>query len=198
MPRAKGFTSLLAKQRVLRYIEDQQDTAEKAVSFGTRYDLEWEAYQTWCVLNPSARRPKCDPKTQIKVTQWLDQIDLRHVEPLDPDISIGPIVGDKSQEYKQDLMYWFARRKDSIYHPLLRQYPELNAWFHEALGTNYRIESSLVRESTIAKEKKQFNATLSRLTSNTRATATPSQTRFHIQHTRDHLNYLHNARKFIE
>ena len=198
MPRAKGFISLLAKQRVLKYIEDQQDKAEKAVNFGTRLDIEWEAYQAWSVLNPSARRPSCDPQTQIKVTQWLDQIDLRHVEPLDPDISVGPIIGTKGQENKQDLMYWYAKRKDSIYHPVLKQYPELNELFHEVLGTNYRIQSSLVRESTITKEKKQVNATLSRLTKNTRATAMPSQARFHIQQTRDHLNYLANARKFIE
>ena len=95
MPRAKGFTSLLAKQRVLKYIEDQQDRAEKAVNFGTRLDIEWEAYQAWSVLNPSARRPSCDPRTQVKVTQWLDQIDLRHVEPLDPDISVGPIISSE-------------------------------------------------------------------------------------------------------
>ena len=198
MPRAKGFSSLLTKQRVQQYIADHQDKAESAVTFGIRLDIEWEAYQAWSALNPSARRPSCDPRIQVKITQWLDQIDLRHVEPLDPDIGVGPIIGNKSQEYKQDLMYWYAKRKDSIYHPVLKQYPELNELFHEVLGTNYRIQSSLVRKSTITREMNQVNATISRLTKNTRVTAMPSQTRFHIQHSRHQLQYLSNARKFIE
>ena len=198
MPRARGFTSLLTKQRVLQYIEDHQDKAERAVTFGARLHIEWEAYQAWSALNPSARRPSCDPRIQVKITQWLDGIDLLHVEPLDPDIDIGPIIGTKGQEYRQDLMYWYAKRKDSIYHPILKQYPELNELFHEVLGTNYRIQSSLVRESTITREKNQVNATLCRLTKNTRAIAMPSQARFHIQQSRDHLHYLANARKFIE
>ena len=120
------------------------------------------------------------------------------MEPLDPDISVGPIIGTKGQEYKQDLMYWYAKRKDSIYHPILKQYPELNELFHEVLGTNYRIQSSLVRKSTITREINQVNATISRLTKNTRVAAMPSQARFHIQHSRNRLQYLSNARKFIE
>ena len=102
MPRARGFSSLLTKQRVQQYIADHQDKAEDAVTFGIRLDIEWEDYQAWSALNPSARRPSCDPRIQVKITQWLDQIDLRHVEPLDPDISVGPIIGTKGQEYKQD------------------------------------------------------------------------------------------------
>ena len=74
MPRARGFTSLLAKQRVLKYIEDQQDKAEKAVTFGARLDIEWEAYQAWSALNPSARRPSCDPRIQVKVTQLIYKV----------------------------------------------------------------------------------------------------------------------------
>ena len=197
MPRARGFTSLLTKQRVLQYIEDHQDRAESAVTFGARLDIEWEAYQAWSALNPSARRPSCDPQIQVKITQWLDGIDLLHVEPLDPDIDVGPVIGTKGQEYRQDLMYWYAKRKDSIHDPILRQYPELNELFHEELGTNYRIQSSLVRKSTITREINQVNATISRLTKNTRVIAMPSQVRLHIQQSRSRLQYLSNARKFI-
>ena len=197
MPRARGFTSLLAKQRVLQYIEDHQDKAESAVTFGARLDIEWDAYQSWNALNPSARKPRCNPQTQVKITQWLDGIDLLHVDPLDPDIDTGPIIGTKGQEYKQDLMYWYTKRKDSIHDPILRLYPELNELFHEELGTNFRIQSSLIRQSSITREINQVNATISRLTKNTRIFAMPGQVRLHIQQSSSRLQYLSNARKFI-
>ena len=180
MPKARGFSSLLVKQRVQQYIEDHQDTAERAVTFGVRLDIELEAFEAWSILNPRGKRPSRDPEIEVKITEWLDRIDLFQVDPLDPDIDIGPMVGSREQELRQDIMPWLTKRKDSIYDPILRYFPELNEYFHEEVGTNYRIQSSLIRKSSITREINEVTATIDRLTKNSKIITMASPVHIYI------------------
>ena len=69
MPKARGFSSLLVKQRVQQYIEDHQDTAERAVTFGVRLDIELEAFEAWSILNPRGKRPS--GWTELIYFKWI-------------------------------------------------------------------------------------------------------------------------------